>query len=145
MRELLILFVHMLTTFLRLARPGGLRSVVAESVLLKHQLLILSRRRRRAPNLYVRDRLIAGFCSLFMSPARLIRSAAVVKPSTLLKLHRVLVKRSVALFVSTPEETWPERTKRRVAPRCRRNEETQSWLGMPSHRRTNCFDLRRTY
>jgi hypothetical protein len=29
--------------------PGGLRAVVAESVLAKHQLLILNRLRRRAP------------------------------------------------------------------------------------------------
>ena len=38
-----------ITTVLRLVRPGGLRAVVAESVLAKHQLLILNRLRRRAP------------------------------------------------------------------------------------------------
>jgi hypothetical protein len=31
--------------------PGGLRSVVAESVLVKQQLLILNRSRQRSPNL----------------------------------------------------------------------------------------------
>jgi hypothetical protein len=51
MRDLIILFVHVLATSIRLARPGGVRSVLAESVLLKHQLLILNRSRRRAPNL----------------------------------------------------------------------------------------------
>jgi hypothetical protein len=49
MRDVLILFVHLIVTAVRLARPGGLRSVVAESVLAKHQLLILNRGRKRAP------------------------------------------------------------------------------------------------
>ena len=40
MRDLAILFVHLIVTLARLAGPGGLRSVVAESVLLKHQLVI---------------------------------------------------------------------------------------------------------
>jgi hypothetical protein len=35
----------------KLLRPGGLRAVVAESLLLKHQILISNRSRRRAPNL----------------------------------------------------------------------------------------------
>lgn len=33
MRDFLILFVHLIATVARLARPGGLRSVVAESAL----------------------------------------------------------------------------------------------------------------
>ena len=55
MLDLLILVVHIITTVLRLARPGGLRAVVAESVLTKHQMLILNRSRRRAPNLRIQD------------------------------------------------------------------------------------------
>jgi hypothetical protein len=35
MRDLLILVVHIITTVFRLARPGVLRAVVAESVLTK--------------------------------------------------------------------------------------------------------------
>jgi len=33
MRDLAILFIHLITTLVRLASPGGVRSVVAESVL----------------------------------------------------------------------------------------------------------------
>ena len=33
MRDIVIGFVHLIVTLVRLARPGGLRSVVAESVL----------------------------------------------------------------------------------------------------------------
>jgi len=48
--HLLILAVHLLATISKIMRPGGVRAVVAESVLLKYQLVI-SRARRRAPNL----------------------------------------------------------------------------------------------
>jgi len=74
MRDVVILFVHLIVTAVRLARPGGLRSVVAESVLVKHQLLILNRGRKRAPNLRSSDRVIAGLCTLFMRPVRVLRS-----------------------------------------------------------------------
>ena len=87
MRDLAVLFLHLLATVARLAGPGGARSVVAESVLLRHQLLILNRSRRRSPNPRLPDRIIAGVCALLVRPSRLIRSAIVVKPSTLLSLH----------------------------------------------------------
>jgi hypothetical protein len=87
MRDLVTFFIHLITTVARLASPGGIRSVVAESILVKHQLLILNRSRQRAPNLRLSDRIIAGWCALFMRPSRLIRSAIVLKPSTLLHLH----------------------------------------------------------
>jgi hypothetical protein len=48
MRDVVALFVHSIVTIVRLAEPGGLRAVVAESVLVKHQLLILNRGRKRA-------------------------------------------------------------------------------------------------
>ena len=36
MRDLAVLFLHLLVTVARLAGPGGARSVVAESVLVNH-------------------------------------------------------------------------------------------------------------
>jgi hypothetical protein len=56
MCNIVILVVHLIVTVVRLARPGGLRSVVGESVLLKHQLCILKRGRKRAPNLHAAER-----------------------------------------------------------------------------------------
>jgi hypothetical protein len=47
MRDLAVLFLHLLATVARLAGPGGARAVVAESVLVKQQLLILNRSRKR--------------------------------------------------------------------------------------------------
>jgi putative transposase len=100
MRDVLILFVHLIGTFIRLARPGGIRSVVAESILVKHQLLILNRSRKRAPNLRALDRIIAGLCVALMRPARVIRSSIVLRPSTLLHFHHVLVKGKYRLLFS---------------------------------------------
>src|SRR5215510_3610712 len=107
MRDLILLFVHILATSICLARPGGVRSVLAESVLLKHQLLILNRSRRRAPNLRVSDRLIAGLCALLVLPRRLVRLAVVVKPSTLLNFHRALVHRKYRLLFSPKNRAKP--------------------------------------
>src|SRR5215471_19116423 len=70
MRDFAIIFVQLIFTLARLAKPGGLRSVVAESVLVRHQLLFLNRGCKRAPNLRATDRIIAGLCTLFMRPAR---------------------------------------------------------------------------
>jgi hypothetical protein len=92
MRDVLILFLHLIVTVVRLARPGGLRSVLAESLLVKHQLRILNRGRKPAPNLHATEGFIAGLCTLFMNPARVLRSAIVLKPSTQLHLHHVLAK-----------------------------------------------------
>ena len=45
MRHLAILFIHLIVTIARLLGPGGARSVVAETLLVKHQLLIIKRSR----------------------------------------------------------------------------------------------------
>ena len=107
MRDLAVLFLHLLATIARLAGPGGARSVVAESVLVKHQLLILNRSRKRSPNLRLADRVVAGLCALFMRPGRLIRSAIVLKPSTLLRLHRALIQRKYRRLFSSNRPTKP--------------------------------------
>ena len=110
MRDLTVLFLHLLATLARLAGPGGARSVVAESVLVKHQLLILNRSRKRSPHLRLSDRMVAGVCVLLMRPDRLIRSAIVLKPSTLLSLHRALVKRKYRRLFSSkvPKKRGPK-------------------------------------
>src|SRR5215469_10869506 len=83
MRLLFILVAHLLVTLARLALPGGVRAVAAESLAVKHQVLIMKRARRRGPNLTSWDRLTLGFCTLLVSPRRLGKIAVVVKTSTL--------------------------------------------------------------
>src|SRR3989442_2067218 len=100
MRDLAVLFLHLIATVARLAGPGGARSVVAESVLVKQQLLILNRSRQRSPNLLVSDRIVAGLFALLMRTARLIRSAIVMKPSTLFSVHQSLNNRKYRMLFS---------------------------------------------
>jgi putative transposase len=98
MRDMVILAIHLIATIGRLLLPGGARSVLSESLLLKHQLLILNRSRVRAPNLRPIDRIITSLCAGLMRPARLLRSAIVLKPSTLMAFHRALVNRKYRLL-----------------------------------------------
>ena len=91
MRDLLLLAVQLVVTLAKLARPGGVRSVMAESLLLKQQLLISRRSRRRAPPLTTIDRFVLGLMTLFVRPGRVAKVAAVLKPATLLRFHKALV------------------------------------------------------
>jgi transposase InsO family protein len=108
--DLVVLFLHLLATVARLAGPGGARSVVAESLLVKHQLLILNRSRKRSPSLRLSDRVVAGLCALLMRPRRLIRCGIVLKPSTLLSLHRALTRRKYRQLFSSkmPKKPGPK-------------------------------------
>jgi putative transposase len=56
--------------------------------------------RQRAPNLRASDRILSGLCALFMRPSRLIRTAIVLRPSTILEFHRILRKRKCRLLFS---------------------------------------------
>jgi putative transposase len=107
MRHLVVLFTHFLATLVRLLGPGGVRSIVAESLLLKHQLLLLNRSRHRSPNLSAWDRILAGLMALLVRPTRLLRSAIVVKPSTLLGLHQAMSKRKYWVLFSPNRHRKP--------------------------------------
>jgi putative transposase len=100
MRNLAVLFIHFIAVLARLLGPGGVRSLVAESLLLKHQLLIMNRSRQRSPNLCASDRILAGLLALMVRSARLFRSAIVLKPSTLLGLHQAMSKRKYRMLFS---------------------------------------------
>jgi hypothetical protein len=122
--ELAILFRHLLATVARLAGPGGARSVIAESVLVTQQLLILNRSRSRSPHLLLADRKVAGVCALLMRPGRLIRSAIVLKP-----LHALEppsspdeAEISPASLAPSPEEAEPQGTHPGSHGRRRRHE-----------------------
>jgi putative transposase len=100
MKEVIYLLFQLLTTLAKLLRPGGGRTVIAENLILKQQLIIHSRSRERAPNLSTQDRALLGFWSLFLNPRRIARSAIIIKPSTLLRFHNALKKRKYRLLFS---------------------------------------------
>ena len=106
-RDLAVLFLQLLATVARLAGPGGVRAVVAESVLVTQPLLILNRSRKRSPTLRLGDRVVAGVCTRLMRPSRLVRAAIVLKPSTLLRFHRALTTRKYRQLFSTAKRKTP--------------------------------------
>ncbi len=107
MKDLLVLLVHLLTTIAKLLGPGGARAVAANSLLMKQQLLVVNRSRRRAPNLSALDRFLFGFWSLFLSLPGIRRAAVIIKPSTLLKFYDMLKKRKYRLLYSSGSKGKP--------------------------------------
>ena len=107
MKDMLLLLVHLLTTIAKLLGPGGAKAVVADSLLLKQQLLIINRSRRRSPNLLAHDRFLLGLWSLFLTPRRILRAAIIIRPSTLLNFHKALVRRKYHLLFSSNHRGKP--------------------------------------
>jgi len=107
MKDLLVLLAHLLTTIAKLLGPGGASAVVADSLLMKQQLLVINRSRRRAPNLSALDRFLFGFWSLFLDARRIQRAAVIIRPSTLLKLHDLLKHRKYQLLYSSGRKGKP--------------------------------------
>src|SRR5271170_5045309 len=107
MSNLVILFIHFLVTLARLLGPGGARSLVAESLY------------PQAPTLD-RDSLTATIAefvhvgphprrlmALLVRPTRLLRSAIVLKPSTLLALHKAMSKQKYRVLFSENRRRKP--------------------------------------
>jgi putative transposase len=107
MEELFILIAHLLMTLFRLARPGGVRAVAARSLALRHQLLVLQRRRQRAPRLTPRDRLLFGLYSFWLSPHRRAKVSIVLRPSTFARFHQALVRRKYRLLYTCKRRAKP--------------------------------------
>ena len=89
MRNLIVLFIHFIATLVP---------------------LIVNRSRQRAPNLSGWDRILGGLMALLVRPTRLLRSAIVLKPSTLLGLHKALSKRKYRLLFSPNRRRKPYKT-----------------------------------
>ncbi len=49
MLEIIELLAHYLVTLIKLLKPGGVKRVVAESIAMKHQLIVTNRARKRSP------------------------------------------------------------------------------------------------
>ena len=107
MKALLLLLAHLLTTIAKLLGPSGAKAIVADSLLMKQQLLIINRSRQRAPKLTPVDRMLLGCWSLFLSPHHLDRAAVILRPSTLLKFHDMLKKRKYRLLYTSREKRKP--------------------------------------
>src|SRR5262245_58957659 len=103
MKNLLLVLLHLAVVTAKLCGRGGVRAVIAENLLLKQQLIVLRRARRRAPSLTPSDRLLCGFGALFLHSGRLRKLAVAMRPSTLLAFQAALVRcKYHRLFSSNP-------------------------------------------
>ena len=107
MKDVMFVLFHLLVTAARLLGPGGRRTIIAENLLLKHQLLVHGRSRKRAPNHSVMVRALFGFWTLFLSPQRIVRAVIIIKPSTLLRFHGALKQRKYRLLYSAQKRGKP--------------------------------------
>ena len=104
MRDVFLLFIYFIATLVKLAKPGGTRAVIAETLLIKQQLIVMNRNQRRAPRLSSCDRFLFGLLSLLMNPKRFSKVAVVIKLSTLLRFHKALVKKKYQRLFSSPRK-----------------------------------------
>jgi hypothetical protein len=89
MKVILLLIVHFFLTAAKLLGPDCAKSVMAETLLMKHQLIVTNRSRKRSPNLTAIDRLVLGLCTLFINVRRIPKLAVVLQPSRMVqKLKR---------------------------------------------------------
>jgi putative transposase len=107
MGNAIVLLAHLLARLAILLGPSGIRTIVAENILLKQQLLVLQRSHRRAPNLRTADRLFFAFCASLLSPRRLMRTAIILKPATLLRFHRGLKELKYRFLYSSNSKKKP--------------------------------------
>ncbi len=107
MKSVAFFLIHLLVLFAKSLKSGGAKAIIAENLMLKQQLIVLSRARRKAPNLQTSDRFLLGALSLLVSPRRLFTVAIIIKPATLLKFHRALVKRKYRRLFSNKSQRKP--------------------------------------
>ena len=104
-------FIYLLYSFfallLKLLKRGGVKAISAENILLRQQLITLKRRYKHSPKLTLSDRLNYGLLAALINPKRLSKIAVIIKQSTLLKFHKVLVERKYRLLFSNKSKQKP--------------------------------------
>ena len=109
MLEIIELLTHYLVTLIKLLKPGGVKRVMAESIAMKQQLIVMNRTRKRSPALVTRDRILFGLLAILIGERRLQKLAVIIKPATILAFHKALVKRKYSKLYSNRAKKIPGR------------------------------------
>jgi transposase InsO family protein len=107
MNLLFTLLAHVLRSLVIVVQPGGSKSIIAENLLLKQQLLVLNRARKRAPNLPPIHRLFFAFWCQFLKRRRIERAAITIRPSTLFRIHATFVRKKYRDLFSSQSRRKP--------------------------------------
>jgi hypothetical protein len=109
MPEVIELLIHFFVSAIKLLRPGGVKVVMAETIAMKQQLIVLNRGKRRSPKLTTSDRFLFGILVIFIGGSRLKKIAVIIKPTTLLAFHKSLVSRKYSRLYSNKTKRIPGR------------------------------------
>ena len=81
-------------------RPGGVKAIAAENMVLRQQLISLSRQHKRSPKLNTLDRIMFGMLASWINPRRLSRSA--ITSNQLLSLSFIELSLNVNIIYCFP-------------------------------------------
>jgi len=80
---------------------------MAENIILRKQLIVINRGRKRTPSIDLWDRLAFGFLTAIIYPKRIARAAIIIKPAMLIKFHKALIKRKYRVLFSNKSKRKP--------------------------------------
>ena len=110
MKRSIILLIDIIRLFTKAWRPGGVRAIIAENIALRQQLIVIKRKRKRAPKLKLFHRILFACLSKLISKKRLKKIIIIIKPSTIIKFHHALIKRKYRMLFSNkkPRKSGPQ-------------------------------------
>jgi hypothetical protein len=109
MPETIERLIHFFVSAIKLLKPGGVKVVMAESMAMKQQLIVMNRGKKRSPVLTTPDRFLFGILAAFIGGNRLKKTAVIIKPTTLLAFHKSLVNRKYSRLYSNKTRRIPGR------------------------------------
>lgn len=109
MSEAIELLIHVFVSAIKLLKPGGVKVVMAESIAMKQQLIVMNRGKKRSPKLATSDRFLFGLLAGVIGRRRLKKIAVIIKPTTLLAFHKLLVNRKYSRLYSNNTKRNPGR------------------------------------
>lgn len=109
MPETIELLIHFFVSAIKLLKPGGVKVVMAETIAMKQQLIVMNRGKKRSPVLTTPDRFLFGILAVFIGGSRLNKIAVIIKPTTILVFHKSLVNRKYSRLYSNKTKRKPGR------------------------------------
>ena len=66
MPEVIELLIHSFVSTIKLLRPGGVKVLMAETMIMKQQLIVMNRGKKRSPKLATADRFLFGILAIMV-------------------------------------------------------------------------------
>jgi len=73
MTALMEMIIYSICTLFTLLKPGGVKSLIAENLALKQQLIVINRSKHRAPKLETSDRFFFAFIRFLLVTNELVK------------------------------------------------------------------------